>query len=131
MTSTEVRFRETCGDVRVRGGRCQKSRCRDTHAQFPSQSVRVLCGLRVVLLCWCASVLLHWQLASEQMCSCKGVSLMAIQRPLKAESCCCDPYYTLVFGAHNWLHRLQLSYFHFVRRTDFSMHSACPVYPSP
>jgi hypothetical protein len=36
MTSTEVRFREACGGVRVRGGRCQKSRCRDTHALFPS-----------------------------------------------------------------------------------------------
>jgi hypothetical protein len=32
MTSTEVRFREACGGVRVRGGRCQESRCRDAHA---------------------------------------------------------------------------------------------------
>ena len=50
MTSTEVRFRVACGAVRVRGGRCQKSRCRDTHALFPSPSVRVLCVLRVVFV---------------------------------------------------------------------------------
>jgi hypothetical protein len=37
MTSTEVDFRETCGGVRVRGGRCQESRCCDTHALFSSQ----------------------------------------------------------------------------------------------
>jgi hypothetical protein len=50
MTSTEVRFRVACGGVRVRGGRCQKSRCRDTHALFPSQSVRVLCVLRLIFV---------------------------------------------------------------------------------